>query len=272
MYSGVRLIIVILIVYAAPSMCASSVFIVIHGTWGAESNWYMPGGDFFDTLERTVCTKDSAVVPFSWTGGAGHESRLRAAHNLVKLIKTYNSDVALYIVAHSHGGNVATLASQFLACEKSNRYRIRALYTLGTPVMSNYLPHMDVIRYLYNLFSFEDLVQPVLGMSLREYPEHKRIANMRVFIDNKEPDHVSLHDAVIAQWLPFIHQYYTEYLRQKNILNTLAEPNIMYCYRDRLPEFVYDTQRNALVDRDQQLSKLMLNSFTRLLKRKECLL
>ena len=58
--------------------------------------------------------------------------------------------------------------------------------------MSNYLPNMKVIQYLYNLFSFEDLIQTVLGLSVREFPEHKRIANLRVIINGKEPDHAGL--------------------------------------------------------------------------------
>jgi len=244
-----------------PLQCAESVFIIIHGTWGLESNWYMPGGDFFDTLESIVCVKDSAVVPFCWSGGCGHESRLKAAHNLVKLIKTYDPSIAIYIIAHSHGGNVGTLASQILSCDKCNKHKIRGLYTLGTPIMSNYLPNMDVILYVYNLFSLEDLVQPVLGISLREFPHHKRIANLRVFIDGKEPGHVSLHDKAVAQWLPFIHRKFKQFLWQHDIYNTIAEPSIIYFDYTKAPEFVRDTERETLLARDRQLSVAMVNYF-----------
>ena len=255
-----KLIIFVMICYAVPLTCADSVFIVIHGTWGLESEWYMPGGDFFDALERTVSPKNSAVVPFCWNGGAGHESRIKAARSLAKLIATYNDDVALYLIAHSHGGNVAAIASQILACDGHNKYRIRALYTLGTPIMSNYLPNMDVITYLYNLFSLEDLVQPVLGVSMREYPAHKRIANLRVFIDKKEPGHSGLHAGVVGQWLPLIHQQFKQYLRQKNVYNTIAEPSIIYFDHTKAPEYIHDTEREALMARDRQLSVLMLAS------------
>jgi hypothetical protein len=256
----IRLIIFMIVFYAVPLVCADSVFIVIHGTWGLESEWYMPGGDFFDALERTVSTKNSAVVPFCWNGGIGHESRVKAAHSLAKLIAAYNDDVALYLIAHSHGGNVAAIASQILACDGRNKRRIRALYTLGTPVMSNYLPNMDVITYLYSFFSLEDLVQPVLGVSMREYPKHKRIANLRVFIDGKEPGHSGLHDGVVGQWLPLIHQQFKQYLHKKNVFNTIAEPSIIYFDYTKAPEFVHDTEREALMARDRQLSVLMLSS------------
>ncbi len=163
----------------------SSIFILIHGTWGADCDWYISKGDFFEALEATVGEKNSGVVSFRWSGGCGHEARVKAAQSLVKLIKTYHTNTAIFIIAHSHGGNVATLASHLLAQEEGNKHRIRALFTLGTPVMSNYLPNMKIIHYLYNLFSFEDIIQTVLGVSAREFPEHKRIANLRVVINRK---------------------------------------------------------------------------------------
>jgi hypothetical protein len=255
-----KLMIITLIFCTASLVGADSVFIVIHGTWGLESEWYMPGGDFFDSLECVVSQKNSAVVPFCWNGGLGHESRMKAAHNLAKFIATYNDDVAIYVVAHSHGGNVAMLASHILARNGRNKHRIRALYTLGTPVMSNYLPNMDVILYLYNLFSLEDLVQPVLGVSVREYPAHKRIANLRVFIDGKQPGHMALHDAIVARWLPLIHQQFKQYLREKNVFNTIAEPSIIYFDYTKAPEYLFDAERESLIERDRQLSVLILSS------------
>src|SRR6266852_2690813 len=88
----------------------SSILILIHGTWGADCDWYLPRGDFFEALEQTVSEKNSVVVSFRWSGGCSHEARINAAHSLVKLIKTYSISTAVFIIAHSHGGNVATLA------------------------------------------------------------------------------------------------------------------------------------------------------------------
>ena len=238
----------------------ASVFILIHGTWGADCSWYAPQGDFFDALEDTVCEKNSVVVPFRWSGGCGHESRVIAAYSLVKLIKTYDVTTAIFVIAHSHGGNVVTLASHFLAEEEGNSHRIRALFTLGTPVMSNYLPNMKVIQYLYNLFSFEDLIQTVLGISVREYPEHKRIANLRVFINGKEPDHAGLHHPSIGKWIAYVHQYFKQHLQNKDITSYISEPSIVYFDDKKVPEYAHDIYRNELLERDRQLSVLILNS------------
>ncbi len=262
----------ILIVYsflyvATGILHAQSVFILIHGTWGAECSWYVPKGDFFDALENTVSKKNSSVVSFRWSGGAGHEARMKAAYNLVKLIKTYDPSVAIYLVAHSHGGNVAALASHMLD-EEDNKHHIRALFNLGTPVMSNYLPNMSVIHYLYNLFSFEDLIQTVLGISGREYPEHKRIANLRVFINGKEPSHSELHHTLIGKWLPYLHQHFKRYLADQGIVGYISEPCIVFFAHDKAPEYVLDTNRTELLERDRQLSVLILDSLRRSLDRK----
>lgn len=239
---------------------AESVFILIHGTWGADSSWYVTKGDFFDALENTVYKKNSSVVSFRWSGGAGHEARVKAAQSLVKLIRTYNPRIAVYIVAHSHGGNVATLASHMLEEDEHNEHHIRALFTLGTPVMGNYLPNMNTIHYLYNLFSFEDLIQTVLGISAREYPEHKRIANLRVFINGKEPMHSDLHHPLIGKWLPYLHQHFKQYLRENGITDHISEPSIIYFADNKIPEYSFDANRTILLERDRQISILILDS------------
>ena len=238
----------------------SSVFILIHGTWGAECSWYVPNGDFFDALETTVSEKNSVVVSFRWSGGCGHESRVKAAQSLVKLIRTYDVDTAVFVIAHSHGGTVAILASQLLAQEVGNKHHIRALFTLGTPVMSNYLPNMKTIHYLYNLFSFEDIVQPVLGISSREYPEHKRIANLRVIINGKEPDHAGLHQPIVGKWIAYIHKHFKQYLESRDITTHISEPSVVYFDDNKAPEYMHDIHRDELMERDRQLSVLILNS------------
>lgn len=240
-----------------PLIHTNTVFIIIHGTWSANSDWYAPGGDFFDTLEKST-PNDTAIVPFRWNGNNNHFERIKAAHSLVKLIQTYDQATTyVYIIAHSHGGNIATLASQILAQDSENNHRVEILYTLGTPTCKEYAPNMNVIGYLYNLFSFEDLIQPVLGAFLREHPSHERIANMRVFINDKEPDHSTLHHPCVAQWLPMLHNDFTQYIDSKNI----SEPSIVYFDSTKAPQYALDTKRKDLIERDQRISLMIVNSF-----------
>ncbi len=262
----IRTLFFICMIWMGALIKAQSVFILIHGTWGADCSWYVPEGDFFVALEKTVYDKNSVVVPFRWSGGCGHESRIKAAQNLVQLIKTYDENTTIFIIAHSHGGNVVTLASHFLAQEEGNKHCIRALFTLGTPVMSNYLPNMKIIQYLYNLFSFEDLIQTVLGLSVREFPDHKRIANLRVLINGKEPDHAGLHHPLIGKWIAYVHRHFKQYLENKDVKDNISEPNIIHFDDDKEPLFIHDAQRGDLLERDRQLSVLIVNSLRKSLE------
>ena len=68
------------------------------------------------------------------------------------------------------------------------------------------MPDMDVINILFNLYSKGDIVQPVFGFYSRLFPEHDRIANFRVTIEDSgifgdDPSHSEMHDPIVAQWI-----------------------------------------------------------------------
>jgi len=237
-----------LLIFITQSIIPSSIYIIIHGTWGLETSWYAPDGDFFDALECTAQKDGSCVVPFCWSGNNSIEARQKAANNLVKLIDSYPPNTTLIIIAHSHGGTVALLAAQYL---KKNK--IFCLYTLGTPINKALYPNMDTIHYCYNLFSFEDVVQTVLGMFDREYAAHERIANIRVIINDKEPDHTELHHPIIGAWIPELHNI----IKNFGIKN---EPGIIHVNDTEAPYYSIDTERQRLLERDRQISLLMLHS------------
>lgn len=224
------------------------VYIILHGTWGAETSWHIPNGDFFDALEKTAKKQNGSVVSFRWSGANSIQERNKAAQNLAKLIETYNDSIDIIIVGHSHGGTVALLASQL------TQKKITLLYTLGTPINKAIYPNMDTIHYCYNLFSFEDLIQPVLGMFGREHAPHERIANIRIFINGKEPGHSDMHHKLIGAWLPELHALVT------NTGAKLSEPGVIYFDDTKAPVYILDTTRKELLERDYQLSLLILNS------------
>lgn len=227
-----------------------SVYIVLHGTWGAETSWYTPNGDFFDALEKTAKQQTNSVVSFRWSGANSIHERNKAAQGLAKLIETYDNDnTDIIVVGHSHGGTVALLASHLL----SNN-TITILYTLGTPINKAIYPNMDTIGHCYNLFSFEDLIQPVLGMFAREHAPHERIANIRIYINGKEPGHSDMHHKLVGEWLPNLHDLIT------NTGTKLSEPGVIYFDDTKAPVYILDTTRKELLERDHQLSLLILNS------------
>lgn len=242
----------------------SGVIIIVHGTWGIDSPWCKPGGEFFDSLEKSAQQFNKKVISYLWPGYLNHESRELAAQGLVKLIQSYPSDMSITLVAHSHGGNVSILASQILDADSTNKHTIDALYAIATPVnVSFYQPNMKIIKYLYNLFSFADRVQPVLGIFGRTFPDHPRIANLRLVLNGREPGHIEFCTALTAQWLPYIH----EKLGQDNIGKfqyfNFKFPGIIYFSSNAHPLYSIDVQRKVLLEKDRLIIEDLFNSVSR---------
>ena len=99
-----------------------------------------------------------------------------------------------------------------------------------------------------------------MGVSRREFPEHKRIANLRVVINGKEPDHSGMHHPLIGKWIAYVHRHFKQYLQDKNIVDTISEPSVIYFDDNKIPGYAFDENRGALLERDRQLSLLLLNS------------
>jgi hypothetical protein len=123
---------------ATALICSSSntygLTIVIHGTFASSARWYQPGGEFFEQVRQSLqpvpLTKDKKslneaeadkavaakhkIISFSWSGKNKPHDRIEAARKLAELILSYPEDEPINIIAHSHGGNVAALASRFL--------------------------------------------------------------------------------------------------------------------------------------------------------------
>lgn len=251
------------------TLLSHSVYIIVHGTWSANTAWYAPGGDFFDTLEKVAQKNNAHVAAFRWCGSNTHKARQKAAQNLAKLIQTYPLDTHIYLIGHSHGGNVCTLASQLLAQDMTNKHRITIFFALGTPIYKKIQPSMTVIDYVYNLFSFEDLIQPVFALFDREYQTHERIANLRLFLNNKEPDHTNLHHPIVAQWIPFIHEKFVNYLNIELKNNNLSLSTIIYLCDHQEPRYIFDEKRQELLERDIRLSLMMLNTLQASFDRKK---
>ena len=247
-------IIFLIAAFFAAETIQCGVFIVVHGTWGTASAWSAPGGAFFDELEAYARQCGHRTITYTWSGYLDESHRAAAGKGLAKLIRSYPSKTEFYIVAHSHGGNVAIMASQELAQYAENRHRIKAMYVLGTPV-----EYMGVIDYFYNLFSLNDLVQPVLGFFNRTYPFHERIGNIRVRINGKEPDHYSIHHAAIARWLPRLHDMLVNL--ECSPAFALHTPGIIDFFDTAKPQYTVDIERKKLLEKDSSMQKRMLALF-----------
>lgn len=102
--------------------------ILVHGTFARKADWINPGS--------LICDRfiDQEVIRFRWSGRNSHKRRHLASLQLSHLLQQDIVDhpqVPRFIIAHSHGGNVALRAIQGLKDQKG----ISGLICMGTPFL-----------------------------------------------------------------------------------------------------------------------------------------
>lgn len=144
------------------------IIFLIHGTFGKDSSWYQEKGGFFKALKNwsKTCGTEVEIRPFSWSGSLLASERLAAALNLSKklIFERQSSDqenTKIIIIGHSHGANIAFLASQliFIATNKSNSDVERGVLKLVNQCLSNELDKQ--LFKTCNTLLFDQLVQKI---------------------------------------------------------------------------------------------------------------
>ena len=78
---------------------------LIHGTFARKASWIQPGSTLQTSLQMKL-GGSVEFIPYQWSGGNSHKSRLDAGHKLAHFmqntIATYPQSEH-YIIAHSHG-------------------------------------------------------------------------------------------------------------------------------------------------------------------------
>lgn len=225
------------------------VYIIVHGTWAADALWYTPYGQFFKVISTEICPNDR-VVPFRWSGSISHQGRIDASLHFAHLLSSYPEDTEIVVIAHSHGGNVAMAATQELARQNIFSSKIHVLYLLGTPISDAYRPDMNYVDYIYNLFSFDDLVQPVLGMFQRVFPKHPRICNLNITVNGKGPGHADLYMDTIARWIVYLHEHLVSFVCEKTLFSL---PGTISFFEEVAPTYEIDEERGKKLDFDMRL-------------------
>lgn len=131
--------------------------IIVPGTHWSTSDWN-ENSQFYKQVSGSFGEK---AMIFAWNGSIRGGQRAHAADNLAKLINSYKfaPGEKLNIVAHSHGGNVAFMASHHV------NHKIDNLVALGTPDRDDSMPDMDNIFMLLDVWSPNDWVQTLGRMS-----------------------------------------------------------------------------------------------------------
>lgn len=132
----------------------SQTSLLVHGTWARRNTWWQPGhpGNFHDYL-RTNVDPDlyAASDRFDWTGAYSHAARLTGGIELKRWVDLHSLD-GLDLFAHSHGGNVAMVASRAGT-------RIGRLVLLSCPAhKALYLPDFSRVGRVFAISVRLDLV------------------------------------------------------------------------------------------------------------------
>jgi hypothetical protein len=130
---------------------AGETTLLVHGTFARSSPWWQPPtGDFHVFLSGIRPDLYGASDRFEWSGGYSERRRSEAALQLKRWVDRHNDD-GLDLVTHSHGGNVAFLAT-------GNGLSIGEIVLLSCPVHARYVPIFDQISKAVSVRVKWDLV------------------------------------------------------------------------------------------------------------------
>lgn len=124
---------------------APIVVTLVHGTFAKGAPWTRDGSILRREIAAGLGEHGRRVVfdSFEWSGRNTHRARVKAGYRLATHITELKSRYPLakhFIVAHSHGGNVALFAHKHLP----EALHATGIATLGTPfVFAHLAPHVE---------------------------------------------------------------------------------------------------------------------------------
>jgi hypothetical protein len=134
---------------------------LVHGTWARNAPWTRDGSCFREQLAKQI----GAPVEFRrfcWSGVNSHTHRMEAARRLqeylTRSVTIDHPNATHFVVAHSHGGNIACYALR----DDTLRQAVRGVICLGTPflhVQGSPLPRnlLTAAKIVLVVFTFWDL-------------------------------------------------------------------------------------------------------------------
>ena len=138
----------------ADGRSASVVVTLVHGTFGR-----LPGGDApwvrDGSLLRQSLTEelgpDTTFLPFRWSGMNWPSARYRAADRLREHLRdtaARHPDLGHYVIAHSHGGNVALYALRDAAADERPGDLPAGVVCLSTPFIAAQPRPVTLLRFV----------------------------------------------------------------------------------------------------------------------------
>lgn len=221
-----------------------AVIVVIHGTFAQESDAYRNYAhpEFQSILRFAQYYADKQgtpveVVSFGWSGQNKSDDRVHAGNELAELLNNSYSNYDIISIAHSHGCNVANVASQHLDTHTPFNYMIQIATPVRDLIDSRFQPkHFNKLLQFY---STSDLVAAVGSVdtrkvfnrpgSTRKYAQQqgRLIYNIRTQINAKDPGHSSIKSqgGVISYLPEILHTLENNYFYNSDLdLNLSSVP------------------------------------------------
>lgn len=120
------------------------VVVLVHGTFAPKAPWSRSDSDFAEALALRL-GPNTLVETFDWSGANSHEARLLAGQQLSERLRSIHAKhdrYRIFIIGHSHGGNVALYALR----EHEDQGLVSGVVCMATPFLS--VRRRDVTRDL----------------------------------------------------------------------------------------------------------------------------
>lgn len=118
------------------------VITLIHGTWARRAEWTMPGSALSKHL-RTTVPELRELANFEWSGSVLQRQRVDAACDFLRWhedVRRRHPVAQHFVIAHSHGGNVALEAAMR---DEQLRAALGGIICLSTPFLQ-YSEHVEI--------------------------------------------------------------------------------------------------------------------------------
>lgn len=131
---------------------------LVHGTFAPGADWTKEGSKLRHQIADALGEQGQAVHfdVFEWSGRNSHKARIKAGYELadhISQLRKSRPGCSHFIVAHSHGGNIALFAHKHLP----QKFHSLGIATLGSPFL--YAKLKDDLQRM----SLKSLEQEVMG-------------------------------------------------------------------------------------------------------------
>jgi pimeloyl-ACP methyl ester carboxylesterase len=159
--------------------------VLVHGTWGQQSAWAFPDKSHLVQALGSRLSCDVEYRHFAWSGANRTGDRIEAAARLTAMMRSElaEHDRSVFVLAHSHGGNIAIRAIEDLSdaeqrsvqailmatpfLRSGQRFDVREVYAAMPQFLQQSLPMVCMFGFWIGSFALIGALQRYLPANIR---------------------------------------------------------------------------------------------------------